>query len=178
MFNPVDWNLMRSCPAPLMLVKDGHWDEVGQVLAAVDPAPEDDDQHRLNQSVLEQARSLADQLDFELHLVSAYPPPPVFAPVSVAVKQQVNYRSKMMAMVDENLEALASSYGVKQENLHASEGPVDWVVPKVADELVAEFVVLGNVARQGKSGLSIGSTAESTLDALNTNVLMVRAYDH
>jgi len=52
--------------------------------------------------------------------------------------------------------------------------PVDWVVPKIADDLVAEFVVLGNVSRQGKAGLTIGSTAESTLDALHTNVLMVR----
>ncbi len=177
MFNPVDWNLMRSCPVPLMLVKEGHWDEVGQVLAAVDPAPEEAFQQNLNQAVLEEARLLADLLDFELHLVSAYPPPPVFAPVSVAVQQQVNYRSKMTAMVDEHLATLAQAYDVPLDRLHALEGPVDWVVPNVADELVAEFVVLGNVSRQGKAGISIGSTAESTLDALNTNVLMVRASD-
>ena len=39
MFNHLDWNLMRYCPYPLMLVKEGQWDDVGQVLVAVDPAP-------------------------------------------------------------------------------------------------------------------------------------------
>ena len=57
---------------------------------------------------------------------------------------------------------------------HCIEGPVDWVVARVSVDLVAEFVVLGNVSRQGIAGLSLGSTAESNLDALNTNVLMVR----
>ena len=174
MFNHSDWNLMRYCPHPLMLVKDGQWDEVGQVLAAVDAAPESKTHEKLNETILDRASSLANALDFELHLVSAYPAPPVFAPVSVAVQQQINYRSKMKAMVETHLADLASRYGVQDDQIHALEGPVDWVVPEVSRELVAEFVVLGNVSREGNAGLSIGSTAESTLDALNTNVLIVK----
>lgn len=69
---------------------------------------------------------------------------------------------------------LASRYGVPDDRIHALEGPVGWVVPEVSRELIAEFVVLGNVSREGKAGVSIGSTAESTLDALNTNVLIVK----
>lgn len=176
-FNQFDWSLMRYCPCPVMIVKDGQWDEVGQVLAAVDAAPETDLQQRLNKAVLDSAALLAEQLNFELHLVTAYPAPPVFAPVSVVVQQQVNYRSKMSAMVERNLAEMAEAQGIAIENAHAEEGPVDWVVPKVSRELVAEFVVMGNVSRQGKAGLSIGSVAEPTLDALDTNVLMVRIDD-
>ncbi len=174
MFNHIDWNLMRYSPYPVMLVKDGQWDEVGQVLAAVDAAPETELHKKLNEAVLDRASFLANALNFELHLVTAYPAPPVFAPVSVAVQQQVNYRSKMRGMVEEHLATLADQYGVIEERVHAVEGPVDWVVAQVSADLVAEFVVLGNVSRQGITGLSLGSTAESTLDALNTNVLMVR----
>ena len=39
MFNHIDWHLMRYSPCPVMLVKDGQWDDVGQVLAAVDAGP-------------------------------------------------------------------------------------------------------------------------------------------
>lgn len=174
MFNHFDWNLMRYCPHPLMLVKDGQWDKVGQVLAAVDAAPESTMHENLNKSILDRASYLANALDFELHLVSAYPAPPVFAPVSVATEQQINYRSKMRAMVETHLAELASRYDVPDDRIHAREGPVDWIVPEVSKELVAEFVVFGNVSREGNAGLSIGSTAESTLDALNTNVLIVK----
>lgn len=60
------------------------------------------------------------------------------------------------------------------EHQHAIAGPVDWVIPKVSEDLVTEFVVMGNVSRESITGLSIGNTAESILDQLNTNVLMVR----
>ncbi len=177
MFNHIDWNLMRYSPCPVMLVKDGLWDDVGQVVAAVDAAPENELQQQLNTAVLDRSRFLADALDFELHIVSAFPSPPVFAPVSTAVQHQVNYRDRMSQLVETNLTKMADQYGVIMEHVHAVEGPVDWVIPKIANQLVAEFVVLGNVSRESKAGRSIGSTAESTLDALNTNVLMVRIFD-
>ena len=77
-------------------------------------------------------------------------------------------------MVETNLSLLGEEYGVLEEHQHAIEGPVDWVISKVSQELVAEFVVIGHVRRESLAGLSIGSTAESILDQLNTNVLLVR----
>ncbi len=174
MFNHIDWNLMRYSACPVMLVKTGQWDEVGQVLASIDAAPETDLHRQLNHTILATASYLASQLAFELHLVCAYPPPPVFVPVSRASTALVSYRSRMSQMVNQNLRALGLEYGVQEEHLHAIEGPVDWVIPKVSEDLVAEFVVMGNVSRESMSGKSIGSTAESILDQLNTNVLMVR----
>ncbi len=177
MFNHMDWNLLRYSPCPVLLVKDGQWDEVGQVLAAVDAAPETELHKRLNKSILDLASFLARVLDFELHMVSAYPAPPVFAPVSVAVATQVSYRSKMRTMVEEHLAELADEYGIIEERVHAIEGPTDWAISTVSSELVVEFVVMGNASRPGKAGLNIGTSAETTLDALETNVLMVKASD-
>lgn len=176
-FNHADWNLMRYCPHPILLVKDGQWDDVGQVLAAVDAAPKSEKERRLNKAVLEEASYLAEMLQFELHLVSAYPAPPVYAPVSVAVQSQDTYRAKMSAMVVQHLNEMAGQFGIKPEATHAVEGPVDWVISQVSEKLVAEFVVMGNSSREGLAGISIGSTAEMTLDSLKTNVLIVRE-DH
>jgi universal stress protein E len=174
MFHHMEWNLMRYGPCPVMLVKDGQWDDVGQVLAAIDAAPESELHQALNKAILDRAQFLAKTLDFELHLVSAYPAPPVFAPVSAAAEQVSSYRHKMSQMVIGNLGELGLEYGVPVEHQHAVEGPVDWVISQVSEDLVAEFVVMGNVSREGMSGISIGSSAESILDQLHTNVLMVR----
>ncbi len=174
MFNHIDWKLMRYSPCPVMLVKTGQWDDVGQVLAAIDAAPESTLHDSLYKAILERASYLAKQLDFDLHLVSAYPAPPVFVPLSKASESLLNYRSKMSRMVETNLNKLGEEYGVIGEHQHAIEGPVDWAIPKVSKDLVAEFVVMGNVSRDSVTGLSIGNTAESILDQLNTNVLMVR----
>ena len=173
MFNHLDWNLMRYSPCPVMLVKTGQWDDVGQVLAAV-PAVTDEIHETLNKAILDRASYLATRLDFELHLVSAFPAPPVFVPVSKATAVFTSYRKKMTAMVKNNLKVLGEQYGVLEQHQHAIEGPVEWVIPKVSEELVAEFVVMGNVSRDSLAGLSIGSTAETILDQLHTNVLMVR----
>ena len=47
-------------------------------------------------------------------------------------------------MVETNLNLLGEEYGVLEEHQHAIEGPVDWVISKVSQELVAEFVVIGH----------------------------------
>lgn len=174
MFNHIDWNLMRYSPCPVMLVKTGQWDDVGQVLAAVAAVPESKLHETLNKAILDRASYLATELEFDLHLVCAYPAPPVYVPVSKASDSLKNYRRKMSNMVITNLKKLGDEYGVLDAHQHAIEGPVDWVIPKVSKDLVAEFVVMGNVARESLTGISIGSTAESILDQLNTNVLMVR----
>ncbi len=174
MFHSVEWSLMRYGPCPVMLVKEGQWDDVGQVLAAVDAAPDSEIHRTLNKVILDRSRFLADLLSFDLHLVTAFPAPPVFGMISTAADQAVNYRARMSTMVNNNLAALGEQYGVPSAFLHAVEGPVDWVIPHVSEDLVTEFVVMGNVSREGRAGLSIGSSAESILERLKTNVLMVR----
>ncbi len=172
-FNHIDWNLMRYSPCPVMLVKTGQWDDVGQVLAAVHPAPPSALHEKLNAAVMNTASVLARLLDFELHIVSAYPAPPVFVPIASGTAHLVNYRQRMTQLVERNVGAIAEEYDVPQGQLHLAEGPVDWVIAEVSLHLVAEFVVLGNVAREGIAGISAGTSTEQTLDRLNTNVLLV-----
>ena len=53
LFTPTDWNLLRKCPIPLLLVKVKSWPENGNILCAVDcKSIEDPDHHNLNESIL------------------------------------------------------------------------------------------------------------------------------
>jgi|TARA_Y100000310_G_scaffold336915_1_gene422674 universal stress protein E len=176
-FSHVDWNILRYAHCPVLLVKSGQWDEIGQVLAAVNAAPEDTIHQELNTLILDTARNLAQGLDFEMHLVSAYPAPPVFVPIASGASHPINYRRKMQQMVQTNIGKLADKYLVTSEHIHLVEGPVDWVIPKISREIVAEFVVLGTVARQGVGGITLGNTAEHILDKLNCDVMVVKIAD-
>jgi len=177
-FSHVDWNILRYARCPVLLVKSGQWDDIGQVLAAVNAAPEDRIHEKLNTLILDSAKNLAQQLDFEMHLVSAYPAPPVFVPIASGARHPSNYREKMSKMVQTNIGKLAAGYDVNKEHIHLVEGPVDWVIPKVSREIVAEFVVLGTVARHGVGGIALGNTAEQILDKLNCDVMVVKIDDH
>jgi|TARA_B100002003_G_scaffold251784_1_gene297512 hypothetical protein len=121
----------------IQTVVDGSRVMVGR-LAAIDAAPESQFHISLNAAIMDRASYLARQLDFELHVVSAYPPPPVFVPLTKAYESLAGYRSKMSNMVESNLKSLGEKYGVLGEHQHPIEGPVDWVIPKVSKDLVAD----------------------------------------
>jgi universal stress protein E len=174
-FSHIDWNILRFSTCPVLLVKKGQWDEIGQVLAAVNAAPEDGVHKELNIKILKAARYLASMLNFELHLVSAYPAPPTYLPLSSDGKNPVNYRKKMSKMVAENTGKFAREFSVEEEHVHLVEGPVDWVIPTVSRDIVAEFVVMGTVARQRMGGMALGNTAEHILDELNCDVLVLKS---
>lgn len=176
-FSHLDWNILRFSRCPVLLVKKGQWDEIGQVLAAVNAAPEDEVHRELNTKILEASRYLASKLNFELHLVSAYPAPPIYLPLSSDGKSPVNYRKKMSKMVADNVGRFAAQFSVETEHIHLVEGPVDWVIPTVSRDIVAEFVVMGTVARQRMGGMALGNTAEHILDELNCDVLVLKSTD-
>jgi len=57
------------------------------------------------------------------------------------------------------------------------EGPADVVIPQVAHQISAAVTVIGTVARTGLSGALIGNTAEVILDALESDVLVLKPDD-
>lgn len=61
--------------------------------------------------------------------------------------------------------------------MHIKEGPADVLIPSMAKELDAVVTVIGTVARTGLSGALIGNTAEVVLDAVETDVLVLKP-DH
>jgi nucleotide-binding universal stress UspA family protein len=63
---------------------------------------------------------------------------------------------------------------VDDEHLHIEEGPADVLIPFMAHKLQAAVTVIGTVARTGLSGALIGNTAEVVLDALESDVLVLK----
>ena len=58
-FTNTDWNLIRTCPAPLLLAKPGEWRAPPTLLAALDPGHLGDKPAALDHDILDAAQLLA-----------------------------------------------------------------------------------------------------------------------
>jgi universal stress protein E len=177
LFSSTDWNLVRFCPCPLLLVNHANSIKGNPVIAAVDLASQDDAHVELDLIVLNQARILADVLNSNIHLVHAYKL--AVLPVGYAISDPMAYQITKGRRDEQFNKAhkLAKTCYIPDKNVHLEEGAADQVVNRCASELHAGVIVVGTVARSGPSGLFIGNTAESVMESARSDVFVVKQAD-
>ncbi|MGI9245378.1 MAG: universal stress protein, partial [Steroidobacteraceae bacterium] len=79
LFSNTDWNLIRTCPAPLLLVRQADWPANPLVLAALDPGNRHDKPAALDADILAGARRLAAALGGTVEAVHAFFPAALLA---------------------------------------------------------------------------------------------------
>lgn len=170
LLTPDDWQLLRHCPCPVLLVKqESHWRN-GNILAAIDVDTSDPAHQALHRSILAHGFDLAHLLHGRLHVLSAHPRLALGAdePAEGADPQQEqNYREACRALQDE--------YGIEDEQMHLLPEPVEIAIPHSVDELQIAVTVFGSVGRTGLPGLLMGNTAELLLDRLDSDVLVLKS---
>ncbi len=177
-----DWNLIRSCPAPLLLSKPRPIARVPTVLAAVDPTHEHDKPAALDRAILALAKELATALHGRLHVVHAFDTAPAIAAAAAAPEPDVALPTLEIAQAVEQrhreaLDRLLADYPVPAAQVHFEEGPADDVLLRTCGALEADFVVMGAVARGALKRVFIGSTAERVLDRLPCDLVVVKPVD-
>jgi universal stress protein E len=178
-----DWNLIRSCPAPLLLAKPREWPDHPRILAALDPEHAEDRAALLDHRILEAARLLAKSLDGEVHAVHAFLPAALLAAVTgagtgalpfvtgVSAGEVLGRERERMGAV---LGSIAAAYSLPPANVHLEQGSAVDVLHVVARSLSADVMVMGAVSRSRLQELFVGSTAERVLDRLPCDVLVVK----
>jgi universal stress protein E len=170
-----DWELVRLCPVPLLLIRNSRPYGKGQVvLAAVDPTHAFEKPAGLDQRILQAATTMQGALKGELHAVHAYVPVPADAlsTQAIATSAQTRKRAKDQASVG-FYEALRG-YDVPQSRQHLTGGPAVDVIADVARRTRSALVVMGAVSRSGLERIFIGSTAERLIDRLPCDVLIIK----
>ncbi|WP_341504121.1 universal stress protein UspE [Gallaecimonas sp. GXIMD4217] len=176
-FTPTDWHLMRKCPVPVLLVKEHEWPAGGNVLAAINCGSEDEAHQDLNNVTTEEALALAKEIDGNVHLVNAYPGTPVNIAIEIPEFDPHAYTEAMRNHHLNQARAHAQKYGIEESKVHVYEGLPEDVLPRVADDIDAELVVIGTVGRTGISAALIGNTAEHVIDRLASDVLAIKPRD-
>lgn len=175
-----DWQLIRSCPYPLWLVKPSNFRDKPVVIAAVDPTHAHDKPAALDQAIVDAAKSVTDPVGGELHLLHTYERlvgigsevSKTFKPIKLPIDE---LDQRMRKEHRDALDAFAEKNGFDRSRVHQLPGRTREVLPSFARSRKADLVVMGALARWGIKRMVIGSTAEQVLDHLPCDVLIVRA---
>jgi len=191
-FGSDDMHLLRKCPCPVWLVKPESPKTYQTILAAVDanddyPTEELNTRHSLNNQILEMASSLALSECAELHITHAWiakyegalrgaflarPEEEIASYVEEVREQHIQNMNELMSETIDKLGQDALEY--IKPNKHLLKGDPRKIIPALAEEVKADLVVMGTVARTGLSGFFMGNTAETILNQLNCSVLAIK----
>ncbi|MEH6823451.1 MAG: universal stress protein [Motiliproteus sp.] len=178
LFGNLDWQLVRHCAVPLLLIRPRPWNSSPVVVTALDPLQNKQRPANLDDEVLRAGESLVEHLGGSLHLFSAYQE----LPTSVIFDdtQMLNFealRSRLAEQHRQAMDAMLTGHGLGQSApaVHLAHGEVHKELPRYAAEVNADVVVMGGMERDTTSRLFVGSTTENVLDHLEADVLVVRA---
>jgi nucleotide-binding universal stress UspA family protein len=169
LLTPEDWKLLRQCPSPVLLVKTaGSWkDKV--ILAAVDVGNTDLEHRHLHDTIINHGYEIATLAKARLHVISAHP-----SPMLSSADPTFQLSETIQARYRDQCKSFQAEYDIDDEHLHIEEGPADVLIPFMVHKLQAAVTVIGTVARSGLSGALIGNTAEVVLDAVESDVLVLK----
>ncbi len=174
-FTPVDWQLLRKCPIPVLMVRDGDWKHQRRILVAVNVSGEQEYQDEFNQELVSTGMSLAENLNRgNVHLVAAYPVAPINMAIDLPEFNTSGYENGIRGQHLINMKALRQKFGIDEDHTHVREGFPEEVIPEVAKEIEAELVILGTVGRTGLSAALLGNTAEHVISKLSCNLLAIK----
>lgn len=176
-FTHTDWNLLRHCPAPVMLVKSAKPWVHNRVLATIDATSADNGHQRINDNILSFAEHLSDHFATDLHLVNAYP----LVSVAFAMVPEVTAPDDIQKYIHEQHEEAsaqwARKFSIQDDHVHIGEGDPEQVVASTARDIEADVVVVGSIGRTGLAGVLIGNTAELLVDKVACDVIVVKPSD-
>ena len=160
-----DWELVRHCPVPLLLVKGLPWSEPPIFVAAVDPDHLRDKPQSLDQKLVAHMMELRDRFGGEAHLYHYDWLPPL----SGLYPLRMDARSESAKLAE-----LGAVNGIDPAHCHWTDVVINDSLPALVEEIDAAVVVMGAISRSGIDRVFVGSTAERLLDELVCDVLVIK----
>jgi universal stress protein E len=148
-----DWELIRSCPCPLWLVRSGVLPKKPSVLVAVDPGHLQARRSRLDSRLLGAARMLVGNIGGTISIIHADDPE----------------NSRINAV-----ERLANQHDVPPAHRYVFPGDATHVLPEAVWHVGADILLLGAVSRSRLHQPFIGTTAERVIDRVECDVFVVK----
>lgn len=167
-----DWQLLRECSTPVVIVAEKKWSRTQPVLACLDLGTSLTVKKKLNELILQRAIDLAEVLGVELEIISAIEVPPLLADLDLVDPRAYTEDAKEdMAPL---IKSLAGKFELPAKAFKVKRGPVEKVITSQAAAKRAQLVVMGTVGRKGVKARLLGNTAEKVLRHLKTDVLALK----
>jgi len=169
-----DWELLRLSPVPVLLVKTATPYRRPKMLAAIDPTHMHAKSSALDPRILDYGAQVGRALRGSLGVVHAY------LPRSLPPTATFDTKRRKSLLADGEREARKTfNDALKKTTIPSLRryllpgDPAD-VIPATATKTGSAIVVMGSVSRSALGRFFIGNTAESVLDKLRCDLLVVK----
>ena len=174
-----DWNLIRTCPVLLWLVKPQDIPEVPVIVAAIDPLHEHDKPAALDDEILVVSKTIADATNADVRAFHSYDPriavatatANAYIPVSLPFDE---IEKQMHEQHEKRFNEVVTFHGIDAGKSHLVAGVTHEELPEFSKSVEADVVIMGAVSRNRWKRLFIGATAERTLEHLSCDLLIVK----
>lgn len=142
------WGLLRNAPCPVYFVRPNPGRKRSTILAAVKTQTVEAKYDALNEKIISRGKWLASLFGAEFHVVNAY-------------SDSTSYPDHGQLRRITDMDA---------SKVHIKLGSPEDVIADVAEEIGADIVVIGTLARKGVLGAMRGNTSEKVLNKLTQDV--------
>ena len=157
-FDSNDWQLMRQCPATLMMTRGRVWRNRPRFAAAVDVSVEETD--GLAGSILETAEALRSVHGGELDVLYA-------EPGSMGKKTREAHKSA--------LQKIAEARNVQGHCIHVLNGEPEEILPAFAAERDYDVLVMGALTRRPGAVALVGTLTSKLVDTIDCDFVLVKS---
>ncbi|WP_019531083.1 universal stress protein [Dasania marina] len=172
LYTSTDWQLLRECPAPVMITASKSWKKKPTVIAAVDLATATASKSKLNHLVMQQAKQLAAATGAKVQACFVITVPQALVDMDI-VDASVYVKNKKQKL-QQVIADFCAQHELSKEQFIVRQGKPEKIIPSLASKLKAEAVVIGTVGRKGVKGKLLGNTVEAILQNLYTDVIAVK----
>jgi universal stress protein E len=153
--DPNDWQLMRTCPATLMLSGHREWSEPPHVAAAVDASERESAD--VARGVMEAATMLVRGLGAQLHVV--------YGEIDSAQRSNAHLQK---------LRELCDVGGIPPERVHVLHGQPEVTLPAFVKEQGYDVLVLGALAHRAAGTTPVGTLTSTLLESVECDFVLVK----
>jgi universal stress protein E len=173
---PVDWHLLRDCPAPLLLVNPEARSLPTRIVAGIEPVLREHVDGHLNDRILGAARDLAQRAGARLEVAYSFQVPTPLAiaepgPFTTAMNEAYE---QLRVLHTKHFEDFAAQKEVPAGSRHVFYGPPWITLTDYANDARGDLLVVGTIQRTGLDRLVIGSAAERILGESRCDLLAIK----
>jgi universal stress protein E len=169
-----DWELVRSSPVPVLLVRRPRPYHHPSILTALDPSHAFAKPAGLDGEILDLGTLMSKAFRGQLHALHAYLPARA-GDWTRATASGVPVVQTSAAQAKIGFDELLRDADILPIRRHLIGGSPSEGVRKLARRVQADIVIVGTVSRSGLQRLLIGNTAERLLNTLRCDLLVVKA---
>lgn len=179
-FAPIDSQVMRKIPIPLLIVKDPHAPQrLGRAIVIAMDLEEEHHEVIIDEVLLAAAQIFAENFNGEVHLVNCVPPRHTSVMGGEVAPSKLLDNLKPLTRADAHAAALldfADKHGVAASQCHVAEGRVDEMIPKLCRRLEARMVCMGTTSRDGILSIIDQSAGELVLEQVMGDIFVVNKH--